>query len=24
LTESTMDWGSKTAKESKHRGLFCI
>ncbi|KEH16740.1 hypothetical protein MTR_0102s0030 [Medicago truncatula] len=24
LTESTMDWGSKTVKESKHRGLFCI
>ncbi|KEH25003.1 hypothetical protein MTR_6g011820 [Medicago truncatula] len=21
---SLMDWGSKTAKESKHRGLFCI
>jgi len=19
-----LSWGSKTAKESKHRGLFCI
>jgi len=23
-TKSNMDLGAKTAKDSKHRGLFCI